>query len=316
MQDFITEQKSFGEKIVEGLKARLKNNLEFDLRTIVKSNDCSRNVLIIQEPNDSVGKTVCLDDMFKAYQEQNVTIEMLVEELVPICEMKTPNFVELDDTKCLLEKMQDFDYLLLNGNITLKLINRSMSEKYLEGKAYVEFLDLAIVFCMVIKTSETEIGTIVIPEEITKDWNVSLNQAFEKVLEVIEKENSIVRMTMYDFMADMIKDFSELEELEDYVTPSKEMYIQTNQQKNYGSLTLLYKDNLLKFCEEMGWSSFYIIPSSIHELILIPITEETNEENLKNMIVEVNATQISDEEVLSNNLYSFNKDTNEIRICD
>ena len=78
----------------------------------------------------------------------------------------------------------------------------------------------------------------------------------------------------------------------------------------------LYKDNLLNFCEEMGWSSFYIIPSSIHELILIPITEETNKENLKNMIVEVNATQISDEEVLSNNLYIFIKDTNEIRICD
>ena len=317
MQDFITEQKSFGEKIVEGLKARLKNNLEFDLRTIVKSNDCSRNVLIIQEPNDSVGKTVCLDDMFKAYQEQNVSIEMLVEELVPICEMKTPNFVELDDSKCLLEKMQDFDYLLLNGNITLKLINRSMSEKYLEGKAYLEFLDLAIVFCMIMKTSDTEIGTIAIPEEITKEWNVSLNQAFEKVLEVIEKENPIVRMTMFDFMSDMIaRNLGDLKELEEFVAPSKEMYIQTNQQKINGSMTLVYKDNLLRFCEETGWSSIYIIPSSIHELLFIPITEEVSEENLKSMIVEVNTTQIADEEVLSNNLYIYNKVTNEIRICD
>ena len=94
------------------------------------------------------------------------------------------------------------------------------------------------------------------------------------------------------------------------------MYIQTNQQKINGSMTLVYKDNLLRFCEETGWSSIYIIPSSIHELLFIPITEEVSEENLKSMIVEVNTTQIADEEVLSNNLYIYNKVTNEIRICD
>ena len=62
-------------------------------------------------------------------------------------------------------------------------------------------------------------------------------------------------------------------------------------------------------------SDLYIIPSSIHELLIIPTTtSEQDATHLKYMIREVNDTQVAEEEILSYNLYYYSRETDEIEI--
>ena len=61
-------------------------------------------------------------------------------------------------------------------------------------------------------------------------------------------------------------------------------------------------------------SSYYIIPSSIHELLLIPTARFTERDEIKAMICEVNDTQVKPEERLSYSLYGYNKKENEVEI--
>ena len=106
------------------------------------------------------------------------------------------------------------------------------------------------------------------------------------------------------------------EELEkDKFKPANDMYIMTNQEKIHGSTVLLYKGELARFCDENDFSELYILPSSIHEAILIQRRAGIGDEKeLQSMVREVNKSQVQDHEVLSDNLYIYNRETDEITI--
>ena len=84
------------------------------------------------------------------------------------------------------------------------------------------------------------------------------------------------------------------------------MYVAGNESKNYGAAVILYENFLANFARKMQ-CNFYILPSSIHEVILLPVENENDDiSRLKEMVYEVNHTELSEEEILSDSLYMFN----------
>ena len=83
----------------------------------------------------------------------------------------------------------------------------------------------------------------------------------------------------------------------------------TNDKKINGAAAVLYKGVLRKFAEDNKVEEVYVIPSSIHEVILVPITEECDMtvENLNEMIVAVNDEQVAPDEILGTHAYIYNK---------
>lgn len=311
--DFVMQPESFAKRLIEALKSKFKRELKFDYQAVIKTNDCCKPAIVVKEPNSQVGKTIYIEGMFRRYVEEGVEIEELADSLISICDMKS----DLEDiiTDELFQKMKDFQYLL-DGNIMFKLINREKSKKFLDGKTYIPYLDFAVLFCMTIKDVDG-IGTVAIPEVCSKEWGVSLEEAYEEALEVIEKDYPVYKVSMKEFMFGLMDESEEVkEELEkDKFKPANDMYIMSNQEKIHGSTVLLYKGELARFCDENEFSELYILPSSIHEVILISRRAGIgDEEELQTMVREVNKTQVQDHEVLSDNLYIYNRETDEITI--
>ena len=82
------------------------------------------------------------------------------------------------------------------------------------------------------------------------------------------------------------------------------MFIATVPDKNSGAGVLAYQDFMDQAAEKIG-GDFYVIPSSIHEILLVPDNGEVQAEGLKEMVQEVNATEVSPEEKLSDNVYHY-----------
>ena len=59
---------------------------------------------------------------------------------------------------------------------------------------------------------------------------------------------------------------------------------------------------------------YYLIPSSVHEFILLPVDQERSAEELKEMIVEVNSTELTPEEILSDQLYLYSRQERCVKI--
>lgn len=89
-----------------------------------------------------------------------------------------------------------------------------------------------------------------------------------------------------------------------------QMLIISNKSKIKGAVAMLNNDFINKLAKEMGVLKFVIIPSSIHECLLVPCYEdyddETNLFGFSLMVKEVNRTEVKEEEQLSDRAYIFN----------
>ena len=97
-----------------------------------------------------------------------------------------------------------------------------------------------------------------------------------------------------------------------------DMYVATNKENCNGASVLLYtmdeNNGIWNLAKEMD-TDLYIIPSSIHEVILIPIKDDLKKESILQMIKEVNTTVLEETDILSDNLYILEKDTGTIKIA-
>ncbi len=69
------------------------------------------------------------------------------------------------------------------------------------------------------------------------------------------------------------------------------MYVLTNKERSLGAGTFLYP-GVLKQAEELLGERFYVLPSSIHECILIPEEEGMYQEALTEIVTEINESQV------------------------
>ena len=89
------------------------------------------------------------------------------------------------------------------------------------------------------------------------------------------------------------------------------MYVLTNQAKLNGASVMLYSDKIRELADRLQ-SDLIILPSSVHEVLLLPDDHEKKYDFYRQMVEEVNATQVEPEEILSYNLYRYNRKKEEI----
>ena len=89
------------------------------------------------------------------------------------------------------------------------------------------------------------------------------------------------------------------------------MFVLTNSFRSLGAACILY-DELLTQLGNFLKENYYILPSSIHEVIIIPESQAPNKDTLNEMVQEVNETQVEPEDVLSDHVYFYNCEKKEL----
>ena len=89
------------------------------------------------------------------------------------------------------------------------------------------------------------------------------------------------------------------------------MYVLTNQKKTFGAICIRYPGMLKELSEKFG-GDFYILPSSVHECILVPADETVSRDMLKEMVTDINQTQVEPQEILANQAYLYSRTLNQI----
>lgn len=178
----------------------------------------------------------------------------------------------------------------VKDKLHIKLINLEKNKEYLRDKPFLQILDLAAAFYIRVSSNEIGEGTITVLNDHAKMWNVTAEMLFE-----IAKKNEHATITdMADFMAKRIGKEAE--------AMRGKQYIVSNTRSINGAGVFIANIDKLK----ERFNKFYIVPSSIHEVLLMP--EENyplSKIELDNMVKNVNET-ISPEERLADHAYYFN----------
>ncbi len=319
----IKNQDTFNKVIVAELEKEYDKGYHIRINQVIKNNDTVLYGLTILEKNDSISPSIYLNDYFADYQTGR-TLNSIVNEIVEIYEKnKLPQIPT---------RVSDIiDFQKVKNQIVVKLVNRDSNYTFLKDTPFIPFCDLAIIFSIIVSTHEEGTATITVKNNILYDyWKMNTESLLELALENSKRLLPAKIQSMEEVLKEMLgRDFSsqfgidteysdiELDTLFQEIADDNQgaaMYVASNISRINGASVMLYRDLLHDFTKRIK-KNLYIIPSSIHELILVPDNGHMSAKDIRGMVVDVNATQVAPDEVLSDNVYYYNRNTDTITIA-
>jgi hypothetical protein len=182
----------------------------------------------------------------------------------------------------------------------MRVINYERNLELLAQVPHFRYLDLAIVFYCLLASDETQQASILIYNQHLGFWGIDANTLYECA---IVNTPNLLPHEMKD-MTSILKDV--LGEYTVDETADIPMYVLTNRYHINGACVILY-DQLLKQLADSLDRDLVVLPSSIHEVLLVPVEVSVDLAQYDNMVQEVNETQLADDEVLSNHAYFFSR---------
>ena len=296
----------FNSYVENRIKALLPEAVTVDIRPVIKNNGTRMDGLMILEPGCNIAPTIYLNCYYSEYEEGR-SLEDIVREIIAVYkENALDNQVDMSFF---------LDYSQVKDRITYRLINYHKNRELLTTIPHVRFLDLAVVFQYLINVEGLNNATILIHNEHTDKWEVNATDLFSVASINTPKLLKHEFRNMLDYLksvnCEYIPDGLELGDIEpDDIVP---MYILSNFAGLYGAGCILYKDVLRKFADYME-SDLFILPSSVHEVIIVPSDVECRPEQFREMVADVNANVVSKEEILSDTVYYYSLADDQISI--
>ncbi len=196
----------------------------------------------------------------------------------------------------MLHQTGDFEMLLdyekMKKRIYCRLISRNKNEDLLKTVPWIPWMDLAIVFYMEIPGKLIKNATALIRTAHMERWKITEDQLFERAKKNLQRRGfRMVAMT--EFLGDQVE------------CPDAEMYILNTKKPEFGAAVFV-DSQVRRICARQIGGSYYILPSSIHELILLPDKVDYERKELDELVRQVNSQCVEAEDFLSDHAYYYN----------
>lgn len=294
---------NYREELLAELKERLGENYTVRIMDVRKTNGVEKVGVAINELDEDgeeqcFGKTIYINSLLNELSDGAITVCKAVDEIME--QYRNGEEVNMDA----LPDIGSWSKDEVLGRIAMQVVNKERNEQMLADVPYKRFLDLAIVYRC--KVSEVN-GSFLLNNTITKRLGITQK----------ELEDAADRNTKTDYI---VKSMSEIYEEMGYAFGHHEdagvpaMYVATNEEEAYGAAAILRPDILKSLSKKLN-DNLMILPSSIHEILLVPEKQNGDTEMLRSMVAEVNRTQLEPEEVLSDQVYRYDRERETVSVA-
>lgn len=273
------EKNKFIEELFYELSCQLGKEFEMKQKRVWKNNGASYEGLVIEKLTEELSPVISLDKCYEDF-EAGISMQEISDQVLKEYRRTAGNI-------SLLSQQDIWSYERIKDRFYVEMVNKEWNEQYLEHKYYVPFLDLAVVYYidtqLDYKNAPEHRGTAV-TKDIFKIWSVEPEVIWKQVLENMGKESLFLMLVVT--------------EEENLLMTFEDAF-----QKNQGALALLQK-SILDEAKKKLEESFYILPVSIFELMIVPESQADEVEEMKKAIIESNH-EMPVEYLLSNNVYYY-----------
>lgn len=302
------DYKEFKDRILKELQEFYGDNAEFESIRVQKNNGVNYDGIKImrkdKEPNAI--PVLRLDELYEAFGGNNVNMEDCLKSVLNELEHSET----AEDVEQFTERLNDWN--LIKNKVYPALLSTEDNRELLEVLASTPMLDLSIVYIIRFIMKDGNIGGMKISRKLLEILGLSIEELHEQAMKNLEKDG-------YEFldMDAIIRKMLTMEEYEELTRGvrdknDKEMHILTNSCKTYGAAGILDKKLLKRFA---GDQDYFILPSSVHETIFVPVNGKFGKGKFDSMVAEVNKMYVSVEERLGNHSYYYDAKAQEIRMC-
>lgn len=267
--------------MIESTKNKLSGADIVERKEMLKNNGVIDQGIMIRREGKNIAPIVYMEAFYEKYM-LGASIDSLTDFLIRKIE-ETPA-VPTDNYEDIL------DFEKIKSQISCKLINAEKNKILLKDVPNLPMMDLAIVFYWSVPVGETEQGAVMIKNSHMDHWKIPISVLYRHALENMSRLCSPVFVPLSEFVKDLPEDGP--------------LYVLSNDTGINGATVIIYPQ-IMKMIYERLESNYYMLPSSIHEFLVIPEDDSLSPERLKQIVRNVNRTQIRQEEFLSDHVYYF-----------
>lgn len=281
------------QSLVKAIEARCYGTgMTFRAVELSKNNGTVRYGVQVGNSNSSIGEVVYVEDILCLLESGEVDEEEAAEafENVFIDSWSYENNKVISGKESIL------------ANVKYNLVNREWNAELLSKVPYKEVLDLVAIYEI---TSENGELSTKVTYELMKHYGIT-KQELEEAASKNKRE--YITKDIFDVLIDMLSKDRRAKELEKMKRQlgGFDMYVITAKSKIKGASAMLYPENFESLAKEL-LSDLYIIPCSIHELIVMPTYLEIPPEVITGYIQLINVENVEPEERLSNHVYFYKR---------
>lgn len=285
----------------------------------VKNNDTVHEGITIHKQDEAISPMIYLEGYFEEYKN-GANLDELMDQM-------TTQYLhhQLESRDMNVSGIMDYDSI--KDKITCRLVSFENNQERLANAPHKMVSDLAVSYHIVINVNEEGIGSVMIDNSMMERYGVTVDDLHEQAIANMPTMNPVVFKPLSETMLEvMVPDFMaehpELSEdqaremLEEMIPhDGPEPYVLTCENKINGASELIVPAVREMVAEKIG-GDYFILPSSIHETLILPKNNAMEVDELVAMVQEVNSTMVQQEEILSDHVYEYDAKKQEIVRAD
>lgn len=292
--------------VIENVRMYLPSSFEdaqVSIEVKEKENGRKVPVLLIRRQEDVSVPCIPLEEVYCRYKEGN-SLNACVRQLANLR-------IQYDHLECLSDLDYVKDYEAVKDKLMIRLCDPELNQEWLDDKIYTLHGDFAAVYYVMIYERKGNAFSMPVSKELMGEWKVTLKQLHDDAISA-EKAKQAVLFTMDDYWRFMMTHSGMFRNLLDGKTEwhpemtETPMLCLTNSSMRNGASMILQEDIMKRVGEIIG-SNFYVLPSSIHETLLVPDVGILDTSGLSQLVKEVNQTEVELCEQLSDKVQYYDR---------
>lgn len=292
--DYQNFKEQFVEDVERTLYERGIENVNITVNHVDKMND-SYDAMTVSTEGSNIAVFLHVENYYDALNE-GVDYQEIVDHATADINKRINEMPSLD-----LDKLMD--YQQVKERLSLEVVSAERNASVLETVPHKLMEDMAIVYRINLDINNSESGTVLVNDSLMKMYGISGEQLHEDAVQ----NASIIKPFLIKGMSQVMMEMMSPEEAELFgigEASNELMYVATVPDKTKGAGVLAY-DNFMEYAVEKLGGDFFVLPSSVHEILLVKDDGEAKYEDLKQMVEQVNETEVSPEDKLTDSVYHY-----------
>ena len=291
--------KEFQESLRESISLELNKQGTYhcELKHIQKNNVVLSGLSIRQDGKASA-PIIYLNDFYQSYLK-GMPLKQIRRQLMEFYQsQEIPEF----------DHANFADYGRMRDKLRVRLVNKENNQAYYKMGPYrLHPLGAEVIYVEVEKNGSGKM-CMQVTNAMAELWKVPKEELFKTALENTQNNDKVKFQSMNEVISEMMIGNAE----EDLNSP---MYVLSNKDYQYGATVSLYPNVLKQISKQIG-SDYYILPSSVHELLILRKKDcDITEKELRSMVREINQSFVSSEEILGNEVFEYRADRDKVKKC-
>lgn len=204
------------------------------------------------------------------------------------------------------------DFNKMKEKVVFRVVNTEKNRQMLETIPSIPWLDLSVVFYLLLKSDVGGQMTTVVSNEHMEAWGITAEElycvAHKNTKHLLPTRIRHMSEVMAELLEHMEEEFGVDEDIKEMLCSqtAMPMYVMSNNTGMYGSCCMLPSLGIEEFaCEKEA--DLVVMPSSIHEVILVPVKGVIDYTELSEVVRGINEREVPVEDQLSDGIYYYSR---------